>query len=259
MSVDLLLLKNTLRNVRQPGRLFLALPLAVIPALLALLWRTLAGARFEADVAYNALTGAVVLFTLVLLAAVFTTGVVTDETEGRTISFLLTRPVARARILFARFLGAVIAVTLTVWLSTLLLAAVSWGPAGVFRAAVGRDLLALPLGVLAYGSLFLLTATLLPRPLIFALFYAFGWETWVPFLAGSFRNLSILTYLRAIAPHPNPMQDESGQGNFFEALNPKSVPASFAGILLALVVVVALGAALVTFSLREYVPRDDAE
>jgi len=257
--IDLMLFRGALRDLLQPQRLTLAAPLVLGPAALGLLWRAMARGNFNPDVAYNTLAGLLVVFILVLLAAIFGTGVVSQETEGRTIGYLLTRPVPRARILLAKFLGAVTGITITVWVATLLLALVTFGPAKMFQPQVWTDLRVLPVGALAYGSLFLLLAALLNRALIFSLFFAFGWESWVPLLPGVFRNVSILTYLRVLAPHPNPVEEESQRNFLFSAVNPTSVSSTVAWVVLALVIAIALGLALLVFSVKEYAPREDAE
>lgn len=259
--VDLVLYKTSLRDVIRPRRLLGAAPLIALPALLVLFWRVMArSGSFQPETAYNLLAGGPIFsFTLVILAVLFGTGVLSQEIEGRTIHFLLTRPVPRARILLARFLGAFTGITLAVWLSILLLAAAAFGPLELLQPAVRRDLLVVPLGALAYGGLFLMVATLLPRPILYGLFFAFGWESWVPLLPGSMKNVSLMTYLRTLAPHTLPESDAEGPGELLQALSPTDLPTGVALGVLAGVVIVTLGVALLVFSQREYVPRDDAE
>jgi ABC-2 type transport system permease protein len=258
---DYLLFRGALRDLIRPRRLLAAAPLVVLPAVLALLWRGMARAgSYQPEVVYNTLAGGLIFgFTLVILAVLFGTGVVSQEVEQRTIVYLLTRPVPRARILLAKFLGAFTGITVTVWLSTLLLALIVFGPAELGRASVRRDLLVLAVGGLAYGSLFLLSATCLNRPLIYGLFFAFGWESWIPLLPGAFQKISIMTYLRVLAPHPTPADTQGGLVDFLSRLSPTTIAPATAGWVLPVVILVALGAALFVFSEREYAPRDDDE
>lgn len=256
---DLLLFRAALRDLLRFKRLAAAVPLAVLPAALALLWRAAAAAKggaAEPEVVYNTLCGGLIFgFTLVILAVLFGTGVISQELEGRTIGYLLTRPVPRARILLAKFLGAFAGITLTVWLSTILLALaarVSWEP-------VWRDLAVLPAGALAYGGLFLLVAAALDRPLIYGLFFAFGWESWIPLMPGNFQRVSVMTYLRVLAPHPKPPDEEGDITDVLAALNPTTITPGHARWVLLGVILVALGLALWVFSRREYAPREDAE
>jgi ABC-2 type transport system permease protein len=258
---DFLLFRGALRDLVRPKRLLAAAPLVVLPAALALLWRGMARAgSFQPEVVYNTLAGGLIFgFTLVILSVLFGTGVVSQEIEQRTIVYLLTRPVPRARILLAKFLGAFTGITATVWLSTLLLALIVFGPSQIGRALLRRDLLVLAVGALAYGSLFLLSATCLNRPLIYGLFFAFGWESWIPLLPGAFQKISIMTYLRVLAPHTTAEETEGGLTDILSRLSPTTISPVTARWVLPLVILVALGAALLIFSQREYAPRDDDE
>jgi ABC-2 type transport system permease protein len=239
----------------------MAAPLVLLPAALALFWRTVAPRdRFVPEVAYNTLSGTLVFgFILVILAVLFSTGVVSQELEGRTIVYLLTRPVPRARILLAKFLGAFTGITLTIWLATLLLALTAYGVGGFGQAMVKRDLAILPLGALAYGSLFLLTATALNRPLIYGLFFAFGWESWIPILPGTFQRISVMTYLRVLAPHTQPEEAPSGLSRLMALLTPQKIAVPAAWWALGGTAVVALLLALLVFSRKEYAPREDTD
>ena len=123
---------------------------------------------------------------------------------------------------------------------------------------VARDLLILPLGALAYGAVFLLLATLVNRPLIFGLLFAFGWETIVPLLPSDFQRASIMAYLRVLSPHRMPDSGAEGANNSLAVFNPATISQPFAwGVLLGLITL-GLVAALLVFSNREYTPRDDA-
>jgi len=260
--IDLLLYRTALRDLIRPRRLLAALPLVVMPAALALLWKTLDRRdRFEPETVYNSVSGLLVFgFILVILAVLFGTGVVSQEMEQRTILYLLSRPVARVRILLAKFAGAWTGITVTAWLAALLLAETVFGPAGLAHPAFTRDLLVLPVGALAYGAFFLLLATAVNRPLIFGLSFAFGWESWAPNLPGMFQRLSIMTYLRVLAPHPRPDEQEGGRRieDLFAVLNPDVISPTHARWVLLGTIVVTVALAVLVFSLREYAPRDDA-
>jgi ABC-2 type transport system permease protein len=258
---DWLLFRGALRDLVQPKRLLAAMPMVALPALLAVLWRLVARAgRFDGEAAYALLAGGLLFgFTLVILSVLFGTGVVAQELEQRTIVYLLTRPVARARILLAKFLGALVGIIGTTWCAAALLVLATFGIAGWTRTEVRQDLLVLPLGALAYGSLFLFVATTLRRPLIYGLFFAFGWESWVPVMPGQFKNVSIITYLRVLADHPRPDDEEGNLVNMLASLNPTTVSPEHARLVLLMLSAVALSAALWVFSRREYVPREDAE
>jgi ABC-2 type transport system permease protein len=255
-----MLFRGALRDVLRPRRLLGAAPLIVMPGLLGLLWHTAkANEAFNAVQAYDTLSGGMVFgFVLVILSVIFGTGVVSQEVEQRTLVYLLTRPVPRWRILLAKFAGALVGITAASWLSTLLLALSIFG-GGMFRELVGRDLLILPIGALAYGSFFLLLAAAFNRPLIIGLGFAFGWETWAPMLSGVFQRFSLMTYLRVLAPHESLRGDDDIFQILSQVLNPDKISQATAWWTLTIAVIVALGTSVLVFSKREYAPRDDAE
>jgi ABC-2 type transport system permease protein len=258
---DLTLFRNALKDLMRAKKLGAALLLAALPTVIAAIWR--ASARdFPPDVAYNTLEAGLVFgFTLVILSVVFGTGVLAQEIEQKTIVYLLTRPIPRWRLLLIKFLAAVITTTVTVWVASVLLAFVIYGPKGLDPGAsrLGRDLLILPVGALAYTALFLLLATLLNRPLTYGLLFAFGWESWVPNMPGNFQKLSLMAYLRILAPHPQPEAETVDLSQLLSAFNPQTITNRLAWEVMAGVIVVALLAALLIFSTNEYVPREDAE
>jgi hypothetical protein len=136
---------------------------------------------------------------------------------------------------------------------------VAFRPANLGASQLARDLAVLPVGALAYGSLFLLLGTLLSRPLVYGLIFAFGWESWVPNLPGTFQRVSVMSYLRVLAPHPHPSTGQSDLDALLAMLNPQTITEATAQRALAVIIIVALAAALYVFTKREYVPRDDVE
>ena len=258
---DLFLFRNAIRDLLRPKRLTSAVVAAVFPAFVALVLRAAAPhGRFQPEGAFNSLQSLLVYgFVLVILAVIFGTGVIAQEIEQHTITYLLTRPLPRWRVALMKLLAAVLGITIALWLATALLALVVFGPAGLSPAHIGRDLLVLPLGALAYGSVFLLVATLLNRPLLWGLGYAFGLESWVANMPGDFQRLSLATYLRVLAPHPQPEGESMELSRLLSMFNTQNITPTFAVWVLAGVIAVALSLALFTFSTREYVPREDTD
>lgn len=261
---DLMMIKAALREAVQPRRLITALLLTLLPAAFGLLWKSLTpAAAFDPGRAYDSLINALVFgFTLTILSVIYGTGVVSLEMEQRTIVYLLTRPVPRWRILLAKFLVSLLVIVVVTLVATLLLALAVYGPAKIGDAGFGPDMKALVMGALAYGSLFLLLGAALPRPLMYALLFVFGWETWVPILPGSFARISIMTYVRTLAAREVNDPDAGG-----DAMNPLTafgtptidIPINEAWITLAGITLVCLIGALWIFSVKEYVPRGDPD
>jgi ABC-2 type transport system permease protein len=256
---DILLFRTALRDQMRVGRLMWTALLVVLPPLLALIWRMVSRKEFDPAIAYNTLCGGLVFgFTLTILSVIFATSAVSQDLEGRTIVYLLTRPVPRWRILLAKFMASLVVIVASVWLSSAALALVAYGPGRVGEARLLRDLAILPIGALAYGSLFLFLATFVRWALLFGLLFAFGWESWVPSLPGDFAKVSLMAYLRALAPHPQPKGLSGDAQEFLSAFNPQSISHTLAWIVLGCLMFAGLAGAIVVFSEREYAPREDA-
>jgi ABC-2 type transport system permease protein len=253
---DLYLFRKALRDMLQARKLAPVIGLVLLPLAVALVWRSLVPVgKFVPAQVYDQLAESLVIgFILVLLACVFGTSVVSQEMEQQTIVYLLTRPVPRWRILLIKFLAALLATIIATGLASLLLALGTQGLHNWGQLPLPRDLLFLALGSLAYGGFFLLLGTLLRRPLIFGLFYIFGVESWLPNLPGSFKMLSLMAYLRVLAPH--------GKATVPAPANPLLVTAALtpalAWCVVVGVIVISVAGALIAFSTREYVPREEA-
>jgi ABC-2 type transport system permease protein len=257
---DLRLFQMSLRDNLRTRKLAGLLGLALLPAVVALVWKAAASKDFDASMAYNLLTPTMVFgLALVILSVVFCTSVISQEVEQKTIVYLLTRPVPRWRLLVVKFLAALLVVVVAVWLSDLCLGLVTYGPMHLKGTPVAKDLATLPVGALAYGSLFLLLATLFNKPLVYGLLFAFGWESWVPNLPGSFSKWSLMAHLRVLAPHTEPPKAGFDIGELLKALSPDEITSTLAWQVLIIVPVVCLVAAMVIFSRGQYVPREDTD
>ena len=256
---DLYIYLNTLRDLVRPRKLLAVLLLVAFPTLLALFLHAKSphdatGLRLYDTIA----TFLVYNFVLVILSVIFGTGVITQEVEQKTIVYLLTRPVPRWRILLMKYAATVTMTTLTVWLASLALALATLGFGGIAHSGLLRDIGMLAVGALAYGALFLLVATLVDRPLMFGLLYAFGWESWVPSLPGNFKYLSLMAYLRVLAPHGGNQDNGADPSSILAALSSNPISTHVATLALIVAIGGALVAALAVFSTREYVPREEA-
>jgi ABC-2 type transport system permease protein len=258
MTPDLFLFRQSLRDMLRPRTLVLAAFVIGLPAVLALMLRVGLRGTFQGAPAYSALSSLLIFgFLLIILAVVVGSGVISQETEQRTIVYLLTRPIPRWRIALMKYAAAVLGILVVVWAATLTLGLACFGPTGMFGEAVRRDLSVLPLGVLAYGGISLLLATLLHRPLIAGLVYGFLWESFLPWFPGDFDKLSLLAYLRTLARHSGP-QDDAGLAAMLRSISGETITPSFAWKVLLAVSVIALVAALMLFSRREFVPREES-
>jgi ABC-2 type transport system permease protein len=256
------LLRSSVREYLRFKALAGAVALILIPPLLAFVWKLNASSiRYKPDVTYNFIAAFFVFgFILTLLSLIYTSGIVSREVEQKSIVYLLTRPIPRWRIALTRLAGGWAATCVTTWLSLLLLTVVVYGFDGLRSDAVLRDLLCIPVGAASYGCLFLMLGTLFERPLTYGLVFAFGWESWVPSFTGAYKKLSIMTYLRVLAPHetPTPPTIRPEAMDVLAVLNPTTITRSEAWVVLLVVIAVSLGVALLVFSKREYVPKENS-
>jgi len=187
---------------------------------------------------------------LPLAALFYATSLVADEVEGRTLTYLLTRPITRASIMAGKF-AAYLATTLTLALPAAVVtffvlmtsaAAPALGPASVDLL---RDLGVMQLALVAYGALFALLGVLLKRPVIPGLLFLYGWEL-LANLPGYLPRLTLTAWLRSLIRH---RPAEEGIAGLFQQV----LPGDQALAVLVGVSLVLLASAGWIFSRREYV------
>ena len=188
----------SLRQLLGRRRTFALIALALLPLLVALVFRTGNADTDPVDWTANALlTGLIVTTLLPLVTPVLSTTSLGMEIEDGTIVYLLSKPLSRAQVIIAKL-------------------AASWLPAGVLvslSAASSASIalqeseptlllafvIAAALGALAYSSVFLLLSLLTSRALVFGLIYVFIWEGIVTGLFSGTRTLSIREYTLGVA------------------------------------------------------------
>jgi ABC-type transport system involved in multi-copper enzyme maturation permease subunit len=188
---------------------------------------------------YHALIVRVVLFFGSLALFV---NLVRGEVEERTLHYLLLTPVRRPAIVAAKYLAAVGTGSLLfagATLASFLVVSIPGGLGELASAAGMRQLLAYcgmtVLGVVGYGSAFLLLGTMLRSPgYLVAVF--FGWEWFEFLLPPLLKQLSVVHYIKVLTPVP------IAEGPF--ALLAEPVPAwlAVAKVLLYATVAVSLAA-----------------
>jgi len=187
---------------------------------------------------------------LPLVALFHATSLVADEVEGRTITYLLTRPVTRSSILAGKF-AAYLATTLGIALPSvvvtffILVTTHGWQGVGASVPDLFRDLGVVTLTLVAYGALFTLLGVMLRRPVIPGLLFLFGWEL-LANLPGYLPRLTLTAWLRSLIHH-RPAQE--GLASLFGQVQP--VGLSLAVLLFATAVFLAAAGWL--FTNREYV------
>jgi ABC-type transport system involved in multi-copper enzyme maturation permease subunit len=237
-------------------RSLLVAALLGLPVLFGLLYRVSLAAKLPASVSPLDLYGSIVALFYVrnavpLAALFYATALIADEVEGRTITYLFTRPVTRASILLGKF-AAYVATTLTLALPALalsfLLIASARGGAALRDALphLPRDLGVVALAFLSYGALFALLGVLVRRPVVPGLLFLFGWEM-LANLPGYLPRVTLTAWLRSLILH---RPAEEGLQALF---TPGALPGGLAlGVLLG-VSAACLALAAAVFARCEYV------
>ena len=227
-----------------------------LPALVAIVYRIVLATRSEARLLPATDLYAVIVAVywirnvLPLVALFFATALVADEVEGRTLTYLLTRPLTRASIFAGKF-AAYIATTLVLALPSVVLAffvlasARGWAAVGPSVGDLFRDLGVSALTLVAYGAFFALLGVLLKRPVIPGLLFLYGWEL-LANLPGYLPRFTLTAWLRSLIHH---RPAEEGLAGLFQQV----LPAGQSLAVLVGVSAVFLAAAAWIFSTREYV------
>lgn len=145
-------------------------------------------------------------FVLPMLALFYASGVVKDDIEAGTMRYFVTRPLSRVTLMSGKMLGS-FALTVILFLPPLvvsfylILGPMGWAELGSRFPGLARDVLVATLGALAYNGVFAAMGTVLKRPLLFGLFFVFGWQAAATFVPGVVRYLTIAHYLHALVPH----------------------------------------------------------
>jgi ABC-type transport system involved in multi-copper enzyme maturation permease subunit len=149
---------------------------------------------------------AVIRFLVVFVTLFYGTALISEEVEGKTITYLFMCPIPKPTIMLGKYMALAwiggILVLPTVIGSYLILYLQSNMPAFFQDLSVlVRDIGIVFLALLAYGSFFSLLGAWFKHSILVGLAYAFGWEGLVAVLPGFTRKLTITHYVQSIFPH----------------------------------------------------------
>ena len=227
-----------------------------LPIVFALVYRIFLAAKLPQHLSGFDLYAVVIAFyyvrnVLPLAAMFYATALIADEVEGKTLTYLLTRPIERTAILagkYAAYLVTTLALSLPAAVVTFFLLATTrgWTGIGAFVPDLFRDLAVMALTLAVYGAFFTLLGVSLRRPVIPALLFLFVWEL-AANLPGYLPRFTISAWLRSLIGHQPP--PEEGIAEAFIQMLPKALSLE----VLAGMLVVFLAGSLWIFSTREYV------
>jgi len=193
-------------------------------------------------------------FIVPVLGVFYGTSLIADEVEDKTVTYLFTRPISRASIVFGKYLAYLVATVLVVLPSVMVLyfLVVPTGGgslAGSFVALL-KDLAIIGVGLAAYGALFAWVGAQFKHPLVTGLVFAFGWEQGIMIIPGYFKRFTIAYYLQGLVPHAMP-QDSAL--SFLQAVVRTSLSAPWSLFWLVVIWAGFLFLAARTVARREYV------
>ncbi|MFQ5768850.1 MAG: ABC transporter permease, partial [Acidobacteriota bacterium] len=153
-----------------------------------------------------------IFYYVMLVALFYGTAVVAEEIDWKTLTYLLVRPVSKGAILVGKgaaawTVGSMIllpVITCTYLLFTLADGLMFSGGASSFWINLPTflgDLLRVAGGLAVYTAVFMFLGAQFKHPVIWAIGVAFGWESWVAFVPGLTRKLTVMHYLQSLSPH----------------------------------------------------------
>jgi len=224
-----------------------------LPVLIALVYRIVQAGHGTSELGAFELYGVAVTYyyvgnVLPLAALFYATALIADEVEGRTLTYLLTRPIPRASILLGKFAAYLVTGLALAWpalLGTFFLLVTARGDLSASVPDLFRDAGVVALTLLSYGALFALMGVFLRRPLVPGLLFIFAWEL-VAWLPGYLPRLTLTLYLRSLVRHRPAVE---GLSELFDQV----LPAATCLPVLIAASALFLGAAVWVFGHREYV------
>lgn len=246
---------STLRDMLRPGRVVIWIILGLILAGVSMLWASMSREGIG-EPEYGLLVRLIVYRIVALAAAMFTTMVISQEIEQKTIVYLVTRTVPRNALVFSRGLAAVVAVTLMSWITLVCVGLAVVGPSIFGKSMFWMDAFIMLMGAVAYTSLFVFITLIVNRAMLLILVFTFVWEAFVPYLKGDMYLLTVNTYMSVLAQHPDK--------NHLMAVTAMQSDATMVNPVFAWIVLPAVGIGFLVlsgwwFSRYQYLPREDAE
>lgn len=143
-------------------------------------------------------------FYIVILSLFFGTSVTAEEVEGKTLCYLVTRPIPKPAVVLGKYLAYALLmafmVAVSLALSYFILNAGRLAQPSLYLTFLGY-LGVLVLGILAYTAFFTFLGAVLKRAIILGLMFGFGWENVIQYFPGSTQRFSIVHYLKSLLPY----------------------------------------------------------
>lgn len=248
------LFKLTLRQLFWSKRGLLILLGCILPLVIAILVRFNVNRASSVNSFIPYITFYLYGFLTNICAIFYGSAIVSDEVDGRGLTYLQMRPLKKPLILLTKFAAYMIGTVLLVTISHLLLTGImETHPKLRDRLlVVGMSFVysgSLSLGLLAYGALAVLISTRFKYPVLWLLLFVFGWEmiSAIPQMPMGIKRLAFKHYLMTLFPEFKLGRD------LLENLLGESPPAMWvAAIIVCLLTVGTMWLAIRIFKEREY-------
>lgn len=201
------LLGLTLVGALRTKRVLLFLAVLALPVAFSLYWSL--AERMIGDALY--LWGIIFVvaylhFLVPFAALLYGATLISAEQEARTLTYLVTRPVARRLIVLAKYTAGAVLCLGGLAVSMLLaygLLAVHFGFAPLLESFTYWLRLAgvAAVALLVYLSVFLFAGMCFRRPVVVGLVFIVAWEGLVGLIPGIIRFVTVMHYLRSLAIH----------------------------------------------------------
>lgn len=259
MDVFKLVFAASVRELIRRRRLVFIGLASLLPLVLVAIWRGWGMETFDATAVFSNLVGTVYLGGLVYLVGLaFGVPTVHDEVEGRTITYLFTRPVSKVAVYAGRLAavqilgGVVLAFSLVVCFAVMVIGNPSALSVEFVKVYVNHVWLIL-LATVVLTGLFSIFGILFKKPLVWGFFYWVIWEGVVSKAPGRMQTWTLDFHLRNLM-----MRDDDVQSSVLQMLrdflveNPDVSPWFSLGVLIAaLAAFVAIGGWI--FARKQYV------
>lgn len=191
-------------------------------------------------------------FTIPMLGVFYGTSLIADEVDDKTLTYLFTRPVQRGAVLMGKYIAYLVCTILVVLPSVMVVyfLIVPFGEVAASFRLLLIDLGIMALGLAAYGALFALVGTVLKRPLVVGLVFAFGWEQFAMLMPGYLRRFTLAHYLQGLVPHAMPADSVA---SLVQAVFTESPTATTCLVWLTIIIGVSLFLGRRAIERREYV------
>jgi ABC-2 type transport system permease protein len=156
------------------------------------------------------------------------------------LQYLTLKPISRTRIVIEKFIAVLLVSIPIAWVMMMLTYAVQcWGHFGETDDFIVPMLASSAVGILGFGSLFMLISMLIQRALLVGIFYVFVWESALSRFLPGIRSISVRHYSQSL---------------FVRMLDDRRIeidgPSATATVVATIVILVAFGIAMSTVRMR---------